>query len=83
MKKQRPAESPDWHSTPIPVRRCVRHSKRLSTGYSKFGKARGQHLCDDCHNAVLAVKDEAFLKALEESEARAEAVIAGILKGVQ
>ena len=72
----------DQRDTPSIIRRCAHHKKRQSTVWGLFGKARGKHLCDACHNYLISLRDEKFLKALEASESKAEEAIDKALKEV-
>lgn len=82
--RRSPGKAEDWQAVPVPIRRCVRHTKRPSTGWDKLGLAAGVHLCDDCHNAVVqkCFTDQDFVEALKASKATAERAISEALKEV-
>ncbi len=79
-----PGKAADWWAVSVPVRRCVHHPKRVSTGWDKLGLAAGVHLCDDCHNAMVqkCLTDQDFVGALRASKATAERAISEALKEV-
>lgn len=82
--KVREEKSADQRDTLSIIHRCSRHPKRQSDVWSVFGRARGRHLCDACHDSLVqrGLRDEKFLKVLEASGSSAEAAIDSALKEV-